>query len=119
MEKQLYATIFSLQNFESGAAMIDLAINIFAICASLCGIGFMVSVFFMIIYLFNKKIIANWRLITGLYFPWELLGKYRQSTREEYGHTGIWFTLFIVFMSLFVLFGTVAGSLAIIRDWTN
>ena len=79
----------------------------------------MVSDFFMIIYLFNKKNIATWRLVTGLYFPWELLGKYRQSTREKYGYTGVWFKLFIFFMSLFVLFGTVAASLSIIRDWTN
>jgi hypothetical protein len=81
--------------------MIELTINIFIICGLLSGIGFTVSGFFMIIYVFNRKIIATWRLVTGLYFPWELLGKYRQYTREEYGHTGVWLKLFIVFMSLF------------------
>jgi len=76
----------------------------------------MTSHFFMVKYLFNKKIISNWRLLLGFYFPWELLGKYRQSTREEYGHTGVWFKLFIVFMSLFVL-GKVPFKPPIMLEW--
>ncbi len=94
---------------------VDIIINILIACALLCGIGFAVSDFFMRIYMYKRQLFPAWRLMTGFFFHWELLGKYRKSTREEFGHAGIWFKLSIMFASLFILTGVFLAGITIFK----
>ena len=95
--------------------VLDIIVNTLIICALLCGIGFAVSDFFMRVHMCKKQLLSVWRLMTNCFFHWELLGKYRKSTREERGHTGIWFKLSIMFSSIFIVTGVFLACITIFR----
>jgi len=60
-----------------------------------------ISVLMIARYLWKHNLLPKWKLITGLMFASTFYSAYIRDTREEYGHIGIWFKLFI--LSLFLI----------------
>ncbi len=55
-------------------------------------------------YLWKRKLIPKWKLITRLLLPHEVFGIYIKSTKQEYGHVGIWIKLYFgSFILMFII----------------
>ena len=60
-----------------------------------CMISFGLSIIMIKRYLYKRNLAPTWQLLTGFIAPWNELGAYISSTKQEYGHIGIWLKLMI------------------------
>ena len=78
----------------------------FAICGSLS----VLSLFAICHYLYRHQLFTIWQLRTTLEWP-SLIAKYRDHTRTNLGHVGIWY--YVVIVSLALSLVSIIGLLVI------
>ncbi len=52
-----------------------------------------ISLFMIERYLWKRKLIPRWKILTGFVDPFKVFSIYIKSTKQEYGHVGIWIKL--------------------------
>lgn len=60
----------------------------------LCMFFMLISSIMMARYLWKRRLIPRWKLITGFMDPDRELNAYITNTKQEYGHVGIWVKIF-------------------------
>ena len=63
-------------------------------------------------YLWKRKLIPKWQIITGFMAPYKSLRAYINNTKQEYGHIGIWLKIQI---GSFILMIVIAIFMAIFK----
>lgn len=71
----------------------------------LCMIIMLIADLMMKRYLWTRKLIPRWKIISGILLPSTYYMTYIKSSRQEYGRVGIWLKIEIVSFALMMTIG--------------
>jgi len=70
-----------------------------------CQLLFIISGLMINRYIWKHKLVPKWRILTGFTYPHVALGAYIKSTKQEYGHVGMWIKTLVSSFILMMLSG--------------
>ncbi len=77
----------------------------FLMIIALCMIAELISLFMIERYMWKRKLIPRWKIITGFSNPVKDFAAYITSTKQEYGHVGIWIKILFGSFILMIVIG--------------